>query len=239
MKLPYLAISGMGFLLSGTAFANYELTVNNNAVVPLIIAPQGQKSVGVPAGKSSKVSLSTGRNVSIEYQEKGYQAQNMAYLDRPTSTFGVQGTPFQTTAPGRQSLTVKINGKQGSFITGPGNKLTGICKADGAGFWCPTNTSDHGGSLSLTVSGGTKPKPVANYVTPTYPDQNDQVKDWQSGVQYGKWNQGNLKSRVKYDSQEWVCCSWINDTSQNPEKTYKTQTYKIWKPFNPYQNVCN
>ncbi|WP_162902207.1 glycosyl hydrolase family 18 protein [Facilibium subflavum] len=78
-----------------------------------------------------------------------------------------------------------------------------------------------------------------NYVTPTYPDQNDQVKAWESGVQYGQWNKGNLKSRVKYDGQEWVCCSWINDTTKNPEETYKTQGWKIWEKFDPSKNVCN
>ncbi|WP_119343309.1 hypothetical protein [Facilibium subflavum] len=239
IKKRHVCFAIISVLSSTAAYADYELTVNNNSVVPLIIAPQGKNKINVPAKKSMKLSLSTGRNVAIQYQQSGYMAQNMAYLDRPTTTFGVQGTPFETSAPGRQSLKVKINGGKGSFITGPGNHLSGICKADGAGFWCPTNTSDHGGALTLDVSGGQLPPPTPNYVTPTYPDQNDQVKAWESGVQYGQWNKGNLKSRVKYNGQEWVCCSWINDTTKNPEETYKTQGWKIWEKFDPSKNVCN
>ncbi len=236
-KLPlYIVIAGCAV---SSAWANYELTLTNKSVVPLIIAPQGQSKISVPVGKTTALSLSTGRDVAIEYQESGYQPQNMAYLHRPTTTFGVAGTPFATSAPGRQSLSVDINNGKGKFITGPGNKLSGICRADGAGLWCPTNTSDNGGALSLTVSGGKKPAPVANYVTPTYPDQNNEVKNWQSGVQYGSWNPGNLLSRVNYNGKEWVCCSWITDPTKTPEEVNKTQQWKVWELFNPNQNVCH
>lgn len=225
MKKNFLAISIATIMLSTTGFAtDFNLTIDNQSDadgLQLFSSTDQGNTKDLESGKNS-FNLSTENQYQIRIPNK----QIMASIKQDNSYFDVQGTP-QDAAPGIQNLKVEIdtsNGSSGSYQTvNPANQ-DGFCQPDtGSSITCELGQSVPN-SITITLTGGEKPQPVAEY---TY-----DAGDWDSSQIYQPKNNPVLYPKVTYNGEDYVGC-WYATGDNVPGQG------DPWREYDPMKNVCS
>ena len=214
--------------LSASSVFAYTTTLNNQTPIELKLVSNGGQSVvaTVVASSSKQVTLDAYTTYQLKYAGS-YSDQSVLTIQKNTNMV-IQDTPVAP-ASGLQDLKVNFNSDSfsGWFYTLYQNgqmSYGGVCQPDTGGLACTIANGANLSNLSITISGGSAPKPV---------DYTFDAGDWNSGSVYQPQYGPTKYPKVKYttNGKYYVAC-WYAAGTNVPGAG------DPWREYDANKNVC-